>query len=268
MAKGNDGNYLQHSIEIESAERLTETDPQGRLHIALTHGMAPWERLREPIPGQSRCRLCAGLTAATLPPKPREPPVVAAYRKTRASTSRYPNSAELLRTVVGTDKLSGGIAEVDNAKYRELVDAWSGSRVFPVCESWRCHVSSDRRLAAPRDLQTPWLFSMDPMTYIENGDEDDCYLHRADMDRLSGVLSGFIASGMPGIATLFVYAVRPETRPLFWNFVDDIASRIGAHTRSYWVPHQGGNRNLAGLLYAGIRLSPDSQPQGIRVGRT
>ena len=48
MAKGNDGNYLQHSIEIESATRLAGTDPRGRLHIALTHGMSPWEPFREP----------------------------------------------------------------------------------------------------------------------------------------------------------------------------------------------------------------------------
>ena len=41
MAKGNDGNYLQHSVEIEVAFRLARKDPDGRLHIALTHGMAP-----------------------------------------------------------------------------------------------------------------------------------------------------------------------------------------------------------------------------------
>ena len=109
---------------------------------------------------------------------------------------------------------------------------------------------------------------MDPMTYKENRYEDDCYLHRADMGRLSGVLSGFVASGMPGIALLFVYAVRPPTRPRFWGFVDELASRIGACTSSCWVSHQGGNRNLAALLCSRIQPPPSFQAPGIRAGRT
>ena len=48
MAKGNDGNYLQHCIEVEAAVRLAQADPSGRLHVALTHGMAPFEKLEEP----------------------------------------------------------------------------------------------------------------------------------------------------------------------------------------------------------------------------
>lgn len=43
MAKGNDGNYLQHCIEVEAAVRLAGMDTAGRLHIALTHGMRPFE---------------------------------------------------------------------------------------------------------------------------------------------------------------------------------------------------------------------------------
>ena len=39
MAKGNDGNYLQHCVEVETATRLTQLDTQQRIHIALTHGM-------------------------------------------------------------------------------------------------------------------------------------------------------------------------------------------------------------------------------------
>ena len=268
MAKGNDGNYLQHSIEIEIATRLANEGGEGRLHVALTHGMRPYEPLDDPSPGQACHPLESALTAAREPPTPDEPPLVMAYRMAGASTMRYPNSAELLRTVVGTDRLSGGIAEVDEAKHRELADKWSGSRVVPVHASWRCLVSPARRLAAPRDLQTPWLFSMDPMTYKENGHEDDRYLYRADMDRLSGVLSGFVASGMPGIATLFVYAVRPQTRPRFWCFVDELASRIGARTISCWVPHQGGNRNLAALLCTRILMPSRFQAPGIRAGRT
>ena len=47
MAKGNDGNYLQHSIEVNAAMHLSQMDTNGRLHIALTHGMAPFERFEK-----------------------------------------------------------------------------------------------------------------------------------------------------------------------------------------------------------------------------
>ena len=75
------------------------------------------------------------------------------------------------------------------------------------------------------------------------------------MDRLSEVLTRYVLSKQPGIAALFVYAVRPTDRDPFWNFVDDLARGIRADTCSYWLTHQGGNRNLAGLLYSGIKLS-------------
>ena len=268
MAKGNDGNYLQHSIEVEIAAHLAQAGGEGRLHIALTHGMEPFEPfeqpLDEPIPGLARRRLRCALAA----PESDESPVVAAYRETGACEKHYPNSAELLRAVVGTDKLAGGITEVDCAKHERLADAWSGSCVAPVCSSWRHQVEPGGILTACDDLRTPWLFSMDPMTYIENGVEDDCRLHGADIGRLSSALSSFVKSGMPGIATVFVYAVRPEIRRMFWGFMDELET-IGMSTCSYWLTHRGGNRNLAGLLHTkNIQLPPDFPPRGIAVGRT
>ena len=268
MAKGNDGNYFQHSIEVESAMRLAKTHASGRLHIALTHGMAPYEPLDQPSRGQARRRLESAMADASQPPKSDELPVVAAYRETKASRGRYPNSAELLRSIVGTDELSGGITEVDSAKHKKLADAWSGSCVLPVCSSWRCQVKLGGILTSPVNLKTPWLFSMDPMTYIESGNEDDC-LHRTDIDRLSGALSSFLDNGMPGIATLFVYNVQRTKRPLFWDFVDELATCIGADTNSYWITHQGGNRNLVELFHTkNIQLPQDFPPPGIKVGRT
>ena len=38
MAKGNDGNYLQHCIEVEAAARLAQAGPDGRRHAKLTLG--------------------------------------------------------------------------------------------------------------------------------------------------------------------------------------------------------------------------------------
>ncbi len=53
MAKGNDGNYLQHCIEVEAAARLAKGDPDGRLHATLTLG----PRLKNTKLGKYRRRI-------------------------------------------------------------------------------------------------------------------------------------------------------------------------------------------------------------------
>ena len=267
MAKGNDGNYLQHSVEIAAAVRLTETDPEGRLHIALTHGMSPWEPFEESKSRPAYRLLEGALYAAALAPKSDEAAIVTTYRKTNASEEHYPNSAELLRATLGTEKLSGGITEVDCAKYKQLAAAWSGSLVVPVHSSWRTQVGQGGELECPDNLQIPWLFTMDPMTYSEKVVEDDDKLYRSDFDLLASVLTRYVQSGKPGIVALFVYAVRQSEQCLFWKFVDDLAKHIGVSTRSYWLPHRGGNHNLAGLLSSGIELSSDFKPSGLNEGR-
>ena len=60
---------------------------------------------------------------------------------------------------------------------------------------------------------------------------------------------------------------RKELQCQFWAFMDDLAGRLRAQTCSYWVSHQGGNRNLADLLFSGIELSDDFVPPKIKTGR-
>lgn len=212
MAKGNDGNYLQHSIEVAAPVQLAATDPAGRLHVAFAHGMAPFEPCDELPPGQARALLQRALHESYRPPKANEPLIVSAYRATGATFRRYPNSAELLRCAVGADKLSGGITEVDPEKHERLAEAWRLSQIVPTNSSWRSQIGPDGALACPATLETPWLFTLDPMTYHEDGDADDNNVYRADLDRLSATLKRFAQSGKPGVAGLFVYAVKPEGR--------------------------------------------------------
>ncbi|MDE0154430.1 MAG: hypothetical protein OXS28_02360 [Gammaproteobacteria bacterium] len=124
MAKGNDGNYLQHCIEVEAAVHLAEMDTAGRLHIALTHGMAPFEPfdvpLNQPKPGLCRGLLKCKLKESKKSPQSEEPAIVDAYRKAKASEECYPNSAELLKAVIGTENLSGGITEMCARKHKSL----------------------------------------------------------------------------------------------------------------------------------------------------
>jgi hypothetical protein len=102
------------------------------------------------------------------------------------------------------DKLSGGITEVDSEKHSGLAEAWAGKRIVPINSSWRSAIEEGGVLACPGQLKTPWLLTLDPMTYREDDDADDNNLYRADLARLSPVLEQFTASGKPGVAALFV----------------------------------------------------------------
>jgi hypothetical protein len=267
VAKGNDGNYLQHSVEVAAAVHLAARHPEGRLHVALAHGMEPFEPCGELPNGQARKLLHKALRAAQEVPKAGESSIVAAYRAANASLDHYPNTSELLRRVIGQDRLSGGITEVDATKYARLENAWAGSRVRPVRSSWRTQIGPGGVLTSPAALEAPWFFTMDPMTFRENGNVDDNNLYRADLPRVSSAMSSFVASGKSGVAALFVYAVKPEVQPQFWTFVDDLAGQTGTTVASCWLTHQGGNRNLAALVCSAFVLPPNWLPYGLNAGR-
>ena len=249
--------------------RLVQASPDGKLHMALTHGMAPFEKIDEPKGSAHRLLYDALRAASTC--KSNEWEIVKAYRKSWKSQpyepngpslyrelmteEHYPNSAELLRAVVGTDQLSGGITECDKAKHEQLAKAWAGSGVRVVRSSWRTQLDPGGALACPDHLAAPWLFSMDPMTYKDDGNRDDANLYRSDLDLLIPALEQYVGSRQPGIASLFVYNIPKNQRTQFWGFMDTLARRAGVRTRRHWVAHRSRKRNLAGLLYSGEGLT-------------
>lgn len=283
MAKGNDGNYLQHCIEVEAGVRLAEMDAAGRLHIALTHGMNPFESFDKRKPSTRDGLLLKKLEDSKKEPQAGEPAVVTAYRKTSASDNRYPNSAELLKAVLGAENLSGGITEICSKKYKCLSAAWFDTSVKTACCSWRGKINTDDILACPVKRQTPWLFSMDPMSYAcEHKYKDDNYLHRNDIDILSSALSRYFGSGRPGLASLFVYNVGVQNdneQSQFVNFIKELKNQIVCKFSEYYavaisfysLPHLDGNRNrkrnLAGLLHSPqIDLSSNLKSACIEIG--
>lgn len=135
MAKGNDGNYLQHSVGVAVAVHLAAKHPEGRLHIALAHGMAPFEACGEIPNGQTHALLHGALRDAQESATAGESSIVTAYRATKASLKNYPNTGELLRRMIGEERLSGGITEVDPLKYAQLKHVWSCSSVTPIRSS-------------------------------------------------------------------------------------------------------------------------------------
>lgn len=259
MAMGNDGNYLQHSIEVSAAHALLDKSSARRLHVALAHGMAPYEPLDPPRPPREFRRLRDALGAAAQPPKADESHIVRAFRDTWARTTHYPNSGELLRSVVGTDQLSGGITEICDQKYRALANWWNGTGIEPVCASWRDQLEPGQTLACPTGLDRPWLFTMDPMTYSEHGTQQ-ANLNGEDIDRLEYVLTPYVKSRQPGIALLPVYAVPEDVQPEFWRFVAELSHRIGARYHRYSIAHNGAQLNLACVLYSGFDLDPEFAP--------
>ena len=265
--------------------RLAQADPDSRLYVALTHGMAPFEQIGEPNGNAYRLLYCA-LCEAAGEPKCNEREIVKAYRGSWMSQAyrpdiaklcdelktgkRYPNSAELLRVVIGTNRLSGGITELDKAKHNELAAAWTGSGIVVARSPWRKQLSPDGALGCPDHLDSPWLFSMDPMTYTENSDDDDANLHRSDLGLLARALERYVGSGQPGIASLFVYSVGSQGKNgqcKFWAFMDELAGRLGVRTHPYWVHHRGGNLNLVGLLFSDEKLAVEFNLPNIEPGR-
>ena len=131
-------------------------------------------------------------------------------------------------------------------------------------------MSPNGALSCPDHLDAPWLFSMDPMTYLENGNSDDANLNRSDFDLLAPELERYVRSGQPGIASLFVYSVGSQGKnrqSQFWTFMCELAGRLGLRTQSFWVDHQGGNLNLAGLLISDEKLAVGFDPPDIEPGQ-
>ena len=265
MAKGNNGNYLQHSLEVGIARFLLQLGG-GRIHLALCHGMAPWEPCDEPRRGQSRLLLLEALAQAQQPAQPGEPTIIEAYRATNASLAHYPNTAELIASISRRDRISGGIAETDPAKHAALAAAWHRWDLVPVNASWRSQLAPGGTLAPPASLDRPWLFSMDPMTFGRVDGQDDDRLYEADRSRISKVLRLYASQGVAGVATIFVYAMQPEIRHRFYEFAHHISEEARTPLQTFWVPHQGGNWNVAAVLLSRIALPTSWLPPGVNEG--
>lgn len=222
MAKGNDGNLLQHSVECAVARHLLRQE-RG-LHLVSTHAMAPFEEFLGSRLGGSFKRLDGAIGTAQQGETRDEPPVIGAYRKTHASPLHYPNSAELIGTLVPSARFSGVLVDADEQKVELLRSRWLGSDVQVHEGSWRAP-STLARLAAPGRLDRPWLFSMDPMTFVGVGRDDD-QLHEGDVDRLLAPISSYLNSGQPGAALIFCYSLRRNLEPFNAQAFESSMSRL------------------------------------------
>src|SRR5262245_1770847 len=131
MAKGNDGNLLQHAIEAELAVRLYDRGRRAGLHAVFTHGMGPYEAFERRGKSPSAFKKLDHWLAMArdVTRKKDQPAVAGAYRLTQAGSRHYPNSGEILAALLGRSNLSGQICEADRTKCGALERVWQGSRV-------------------------------------------------------------------------------------------------------------------------------------------
>jgi hypothetical protein len=100
VARGNDGNLLQHAIEVAVAQALGRQAGVTSLRLVCTHAMAPFEALTGPASLDSSARLRGRLRQATAGQATEDLPVlVRAYHDLGASPARYPNTAALVEWV-------------------------------------------------------------------------------------------------------------------------------------------------------------------------
>jgi hypothetical protein len=212
MAKGNDGNLLQHTLECALAQELSRDRVRG-LHLVCTHAMNPFEPFDEPR--HSPHKLIDAALALAEHAVDDALPVVQAYHVLGASAQRYPNSSDLIAALLGDSTLRGCLVEVDNDKSQRLERRWRDRPVKIFRGSWRKAVRLGG-LSCPDPLDRPWLLTMDPMSFCRGPGSDDCRLYQADLHRMSATCESYLRSCQPGAVLLFCYSMRRHLSP--WTY--------------------------------------------------
>ena len=235
MAKGNDGNLLQHAVETKIACELAGPADLPGLYLACTHAMQPFDPLerRHEKHVEGRRRFEAWWERATHQTHSEgvEPPILIAYRRCRAEDPLlYPNTAQMVSSLLGRNRVRSLLID-RNDGMRGYFDNWSLGRAIRVYlgKSWRDRLQS---LHAPQDLDRPWLFTMDPMKYWPDNEKDDDDLHPNDVDRLASVVASFVTTGQPGVFAAFCYSMigRTDRRSDFRRWAQKLAHQTAVHS--------------------------------------
>jgi len=251
MARVNTGNLLQHAIECHAAAKLASSGPG--LRLVATHAMAPFEPPRgTEIHAHNRVLRELLGTVACMPSEAAEASphaVMRAYARAQASVERYPNTAELLAALLGRERISGVLCEVDDANVAALTEAWVESDVRIEARPWREAMPA---LAAPAGLDRPWLFTMDPYTWKHGGEckvvELGPHLEPKDFDSLRRTLGAYVGSEQPGAFMAFVYGVDESHAKSFRRAALKLADRLGLARAIVGIAAPGERRHLGAVL--------------------
>lgn len=242
MVKGNDGNLLQHCVEVELALALSEG---GALHVVSTHGMAPFEKLDGTTSAYKlfeywlrESELRSSLEGL--------PGAIAAYRSVGASKSRYPNSIELLRGALSASRLFGVVCEVVQAKAEVLAERlrhpdWQGTSLAVRHGSWRPAMQSGLPTVA-----SSWLLTMDPMQYKAGAVLDDESIYRDDLVLVRDTVKPLLEGAHPGAVAVFSYSMTPDVRAEFETAMNEV---FGVDTVTFIsTTARGGNKHVAAVV--------------------
>jgi hypothetical protein len=166
----------------------------------------------------------------------------------KANFDAYPNTAEVIATFVGDAGINGLLIEQDPLKFSGLADRWDDHPLEPVCASWRAVLP---RLQAPADLDRPWLFSMDPMTFVPERDTDDDKVHPHDFNvTLVEPVRSFLLSEQSGVFLATCYSMIPAAtaayRAAVQQFADDL--RVAETVVRIATVSFGGSSHVAALI--------------------
>ncbi len=257
MARINDGNLLQHFTECFVAERLVAAG-DGGLRLVATHAMAPFEPARNPETHEHNARLRNLLRAL---PAESATAVVRAYAAVEASATHYPNSAELIAGLIGRAQLDGVLCEVDADARLALERAWPEDRMQVDGRSWRDALAAGA-LFPPEELGRPWLVSLDPYSWLLDGEAKKeargPYLVREDLETLRPLLAAHAKSGQPGACTIFAYKADPQHAKGFRTHVLRVADRLGLERAVLGIPGPEGTRHLGIVLSSLVDLAAET----------
>jgi hypothetical protein len=221
MARGNNGNLLQHAVECEVVRSaLADFANKNALHLFTTHSMRPFEDL-EAKKGSSETKLFNMWLDAAIGADHNIrrvdtssfPAILDGYRGTSATYVHYPNTAELAASFVERARISGVLCEADPQLFNDLSNRWHGSKVRVRSGDWRSNVSS----LTAFEILAPWLFSLDPMSYsiAPHGASLSNDFHESDFELINPIVDGLLKSVHPGAMCLFCYSLVKEDEERF-----------------------------------------------------
>lgn len=290
MARGNNGNALQHVVELACAEHLLALGDG--LRLLATHGMKPSEPLEDAA--NENFHTAKGGLAFTrllrLGEQSRQmklvtlPPLAQAFGALNVTTTDYPNSARLL--LWAAERVGKGFAalviETLPAAFVELNERWGTDQRFKLLnESWRNvrdgrdangKPNSTLKLELPGQPSWPWVWSMDPYTYVTGHSGNPGSISDADIQSLAPSLKYALAGSAPGVFALFCYSMDATTTGRFKTSVESLYSSVSGDKVSllflgvekdkgsaHWAALISNNRNTLSAADRSLRLATGAQ---------
>jgi hypothetical protein len=221
MAKGNDGNLLQHTCELAAMRAIIHAVGVKRFHLYCTHAMAPSE-VCETVPnpaGREQLTRALNLAAAqskALPTgtKLKTSPLIDVLSRLNASTASYPNTARILSSEaerLGV-ALSAVLVDTDADVETALRASFATPPIRVFRGDWR------KPIARFRSYDAPWLFTMDPDTFSTRRTPSG--IDARDLRLVAEHIDRDLAAHL-GVVTVFGYAMVQATREAFWEAVVD-----------------------------------------------